>query len=99
MMNFGLVCAPNVALTYVIDCYLPWAGELMVTVNALKNLVAFGMSYGAVPWLMQSGWEKMWGSATGISAAVALTAIPMYFLGKSARRMTASWRFIKDHPM
>jgi hypothetical protein len=41
--NFALPCGPNVALTYVVDGYLPWAGEAMVAVNALKNLVALGM--------------------------------------------------------
>jgi MFS family permease len=94
-VNFALACGPNVALTYVVDAYLPWAGEAMVTVNALKNLVAFGMSYGAVPWLMNSGWEKMWGAAAGICGAVILLGLPMYLLGKSSRRMTAEWRFIK----
>lgn len=93
--NFALACGPNVALTYVVDGYLPWAGEAMVTVNALKNLTAFGMSYGAVPWLMEAGWEKMWGAATGICGAVILLSVPMYVFGKAARRMTAEWRFIK----
>ena len=95
LINFGIACGPNVALTYVVDSYLPWAGEAMVTVNALKNLVAFGMSYGAVPWLMKDGWAKMWGSATGISAAVILTCVPMYLLGKASRRMTAGWDLLK----
>jgi uncharacterized membrane protein len=94
-MNFSIACGPNVALTYVVDSYLPWAGEAMVAVNALKNLVAFGMSYGAVPWLMSSGWSKMWGAACGICAAVMLTSVVMYVFGKSARRITAEWSFIK----
>jgi len=67
----------------------------MVTVNALKNLVAFGMSYGAVPWLMSSGWLKMWGAATGICAGIILLSVPMYIWGKAARRMTAEWWFVK----
>jgi MFS family permease len=94
-INFGIACGPNVALTYVVDGYLPWAGEAMVTVNALKNLVAFGMSYGAVPWLLNAGWMKMWGAATGICAGILLLSIPMYLFGKAARRMTAQWWFVK----
>lgn len=94
-INFGLACGPNVALTYVVDGYLPWAGEAMVTVNALKNLVAFGMSYGAVPWLLKSGWLQMWGAATGICAGILLLSVPMYIWGKAARRMTAGWWFVK----
>lgn len=42
-------------LRIVLDGYLPRAGEAMVTVNTLKNLVAFGMVYGAVHWLLKSG--------------------------------------------
>jgi MFS family permease len=95
LINFAIACGPNVALTYVVDSYLPWAGEAMVTVNALKNLVAFGMSYGAVPWLMSAGWARMWGTACGICGAVILTSIFMYLFGKAARRMTAEWSFIK----
>ena len=93
--NFALACGPNVALTYVVDGYLPWAGEAMVTVNAFKELVAFGMSYGTVPWLLKVGWLHMWGAACGISAALLLTSIPMYIWGKAFRRMTAEWRFVK----
>jgi len=94
-INFAISCGPNVALTYVVDGYLPLAGETMVTVNALKNLTAFGMSYGAVPWLQQVGWLRMWGAATGICAAILLLSVPMYIFGKAARRMTAQWRFVK----
>ena len=67
----------------------------MVTINAFKNLVAFGMSYGAVPWLMSAGWARMWGTACGICSAVVLTSVLMYLFGKKARRMTAEWKFIK----
>jgi Major Facilitator Superfamily len=94
-INFAIACGPNVALTYVVDAYLPWAGEAMVTVNALKNLVAFGMSYGAIPWLQSAGWDKMWGAACGISAAVMISSLPVYFFGKSARQMTGGWGFLK----
>src|SRR5208282_143728 len=60
------------------------------------NLVAFSVSCGVVPWLLKSGWEKMWGTVMGICGAVTLLSIPMDLFSSPARRMTAEWRFVND---
>jgi hypothetical protein len=45
----------------------------MVTVNVLKSLVAFGMSYGAVHGLpMSAGFVRMWGLLCRFCGAVIL---------------------------
>ena len=37
LINFALACGPNIALTYVVDGYLPWVEEGIVKINALQN--------------------------------------------------------------
>ena len=81
-------------LTYV-DGYLQLAGEANGYVNVLKNSVAFCMSYGAIPWLLKCGWERVWGAATGVCGVVILSSIPVYLFARAARRMTVEWRFVK----
>lgn len=44
----------------------------MIAIDAFKDLGAFGMSYGGLPWLLKHGWETTWGGATGICARVIL---------------------------
>ena len=63
----------------------PWTGEAMVAVNVVKNLVAFSVSCGVVPWLLKSGWEKMWGTVMGICGAVTLLSIPVDLFSSPAR--------------
>lgn len=63
----------------------PWTGEAMVAVNVVKNLVAFSVSCGVVPWLLKSGWEKLWGTVMGICGAVTLLSIPVDLFSSPAR--------------
>jgi hypothetical protein len=60
----------------------------------MKKLVAVGMGYGAVPWLMSAGWARMWGTACGICGAIIVTSILMYSFGNAARRMTTEWSLL-----
>ena len=46
----------------VIDSYYPMAFEALLLVNGLKNVFAFGFSYGVVPWIIHSGYQDaFWG--------------------------------------
>ncbi len=58
-IGVGLTNVASITMTYVIDSYYPIAAECMVTVNATKNVVAFGVLYGVAPWVAESGYQKV----------------------------------------
>jgi len=79
----------------VIDSYYPVAFEALLLVNGLKNMFAFGFSYGVIPWLTRSGFQAAFGEMAGIQTGVMLFAIlPLNLYGKQIRHKSAGWKVI-----
>ena len=88
-VSFGTVYLPNVAITYVTDCYPQFASDCLVTINACKNLVAFIFLYVAVDWVNDQGWIQVYMIMFMLTILAPLLAIPMYFYGESLRHKTS----------
>ncbi len=58
-IGFGLTTVANIGMTYILDVYSPIADDALLIVNALKNVFAFGFSYGVSPWVIRDGYEKV----------------------------------------
>ena len=58
-IGFGITSIPNIGMTYILDTYGPVANEALLIVNGLKNVFAFGFSYGVAPWATKDGYEKV----------------------------------------
>lgn len=58
-INTGVTGVASIGMTYVSDCYFPLAHEALLVINGLKNVVAFGYSYGVTPWIVRAGFEKV----------------------------------------
>ena len=85
-VSFGTVYAPNIAMTYLLDCYPVFAQEILVAVNVVKNLVAFMFLYVAVDWVNSQGWIQVYMIMFMVVALSMLLAVPLYFLGAKARK-------------
>jgi hypothetical protein len=59
-VSFGTIFAPNIAITYVIECFPRNSSEALVAINVFKNLVAFLFLYTAVDWIALSGWIQVY---------------------------------------
>ena len=59
LINVGITGVASIAMIYVSDSYFPVAHEALLLINGLKNVVAFGYSYGVTPWIVSSGFEKV----------------------------------------
>lgn len=57
-INVGVTGVASIGMTYVSDSYFPVAHEALLVINGLKNVVAFGYSYGVTPWIVSAGFEK-----------------------------------------
>ena len=54
-----LATVPIIGITYVVDCYRSQAGETMTILTALKNTIAFGLSFAVIPWLNKDGYVEV----------------------------------------
>ena len=105
LIGFGAGIIPTVMLTYgiivlfqndniVIDSYLPIAPELLLLINGMKQIFAFGFAYGVTPWINGSGYQNSFGAMAGINALIMLLGLPMWYWGKQIRHKSASWKLI-----
>lgn len=84
---FGAVYAPNVAVTYLIDCYPAFASEVVVIVNIVKNTIAFVFLYTAVDWVQSKGWIQVYMIMFMVVSLSMVLTIPLYFWGNRARQL------------
>lgn len=59
LVNVALTGTANIGMTYVMDSYFAIAPECLLLVNGLKNIVAFGFAYGAIPWSESQGYARV----------------------------------------
>ena len=94
MVALGLTAVPVATITYVSDSYLPVNADALLLVNGLKNIVAFGILYGVLPWVTEAGYVKVYVTQAGIYVLIMLLAIPLALFGQRLRHTTARWRII-----
>ncbi|KEF51967.1 uncharacterized protein A1O9_11957 [Exophiala aquamarina CBS 119918] len=62
-VGYGLIsivpAAASIAMTYVMDSYFEVAAEGLLVVNGIKNVAAYGFTYGFIPWTTSVGYETV----------------------------------------
>lgn len=97
MISVSLTALPTITSAYVSDCALPVNSDVLLLVNGLKNIVAFGFLYGVVPWVEDAGYVNAFGTMAGVFAGiVAIGAVLLIRYGASARHAAAQWRVILE---
>jgi hypothetical protein len=61
-----------------VDCYYPVSSEAFFIIVGVKNVIAFGFSYGAIPWIMAWGFKRAIGCVAGITFGIMLFGLPLY---------------------
>ena len=72
-------------VSYVVDAHSRYAPEAFATINCVKNIFVFGLTYFVIPWILNQGILKTFCTIGGINAWVCLMTLPMYVFGKRAR--------------
>ncbi|GJN94180.1 hypothetical protein Rhopal_007254-T1 [Rhodotorula paludigena] len=96
LASMGVTGTVSIVLAYSIDCYPRYAGQLLTLATIVKNVLAFGFSYGAVDWVMAWSWKRALGCWAGIVAAVCCMGVPVYIWGKQLRVISSRSRLMKE---
>ena len=97
MMSVSLTAVPTITMAYVSDSALPFNSDVLLLVNGLKNIVAFGFLYGVVPWVDDVGYVHSFGTMAGIFAGiVGIGAVLLILCGARTRHASAQWRVILE---
>ena len=70
---------------YVVDAHSNYAPEAFATINCLKNIFVFALTYFVIPWIENQGVLRAFITIGGINIWACLMSIPMYIYGKRAR--------------
>ncbi|KAI1212099.1 MFS general substrate transporter [Annulohypoxylon truncatum] len=95
LMSVGLTGSASITMTYVCDCYFPVSAECLEMINGIKNIVAFGLVHGVVPWVDNMGYAKAFGTLGGIFGGLMALVVPLLVWGPQIRHHTSSkWRLV-----
>lgn len=81
-----MIVASNAGLLYMVESYRVIAGEVVVTGMGYKSALAFLLSFYANPWIAKQGYIDVMAILAGITAAIQLLALPLFFYGKNLRK-------------
>lgn len=86
----GVNIGASVPYAYAMDCYPRLAGDSMVVIIMVRNVIgAFAFNYAITPWIARDGLQNTFIILGFLSIAFWLSSIPMIIYGKRLRRWSA----------
>ncbi|KAF2762902.1 MFS general substrate transporter [Pseudovirgaria hyperparasitica] len=85
VFSTGAQMGATLSMSYVLDCHRELSVELMVSVAALKSLIAWIWTWVVNDWIERDGMMVVYMSIAAINVAVYLTTIVLYIYGKRLR--------------
>ena len=86
--GLAVTAIPTIAIAYAVDCYKPISGEIMVVATVMKNVLGFCLSYWVFNVAAKDGFIAVYMTQFAVSMFPVVLTVPLYFFGKSLRRMT-----------
>lgn len=81
----GMVMGAVASALYIVDAHREIAVEAFTCLLIFKNMLSFGMTFGAYQWLFSIGIRELFTILGSIQVGVCLLAVPMYVFGKRNR--------------
>ncbi|KAG9854376.1 MFS general substrate transporter, partial [Aureobasidium melanogenum] len=90
LIGIQVAAVSGIAITYVVDCYKPAAGEFLVCATVFKNVWGYGLSKFLNDWIVEIGYIGPLMTIAALSlGCMLLGAVPLYFYGKKLRGWSA----------
>jgi MFS family permease len=84
MHSFGFAAVSNIAVTFAVDCYQAYAGEALVIVFVIRNVIALVCSFYSNAWIMQDGLQHVSISIKSKTVIRADTGLGHWYHGRVA---------------
>lgn len=91
MHSFGFVSVSNIVVTYAVETYRPVAGEAMVILFIVRNVIAVICSIYCFPWIQRDGLKAVFGTMAGLEWALMLFALPLYLMAVQIKTITGRY--------
>ncbi|RMX85389.1 hypothetical protein D0869_03873 [Hortaea werneckii] len=91
MHSFGFTAPSNISVTYAVDCYSDYAGEALVAIFVVRNIIALICKFYSDDWISGGGIDTVTGIAAGIQLAVLAVAFFLYFLSRQILAFTTTY--------
>lgn len=88
---FCFVGANICSITYLLDSYPARSGPMLVVICAFRGIMSFGTVAAIAPGVEKLGYDGLFNTYGGLTAAFGLLALPVYFYGKKIRAVTGRW--------
>lgn len=95
MMAFQFFASTSINIistTYSIECYPDLAGVMVIVCGAYRNIVGFGLTYGAQSFIDIAGPLGCFGTYAGLQGGLGLIGLFFYFKGPAVRRNIETWK-------
>ena len=92
----AFIGANTAGFTYLLDSYPTRAGPVLVVICAIRGVISFGLSYGAVSLYDQLGYANAFGLFGGLTALFGALGVIIYVTGKRIRAFCARWTMTED---
>ncbi|KAI0127435.1 major facilitator superfamily domain-containing protein [Xylariales sp. AK1849] len=89
MIAFGLMQAPSIGFSYLIDAYYHLAADCFVIAAILRAIVGFAWSFFVAQWIEDRGAAEPFGIFALLMGIFSLLTIPLWLYGKRMRIATA----------
>ncbi|KAL2831861.1 hypothetical protein BJY01DRAFT_254146 [Aspergillus pseudoustus] len=80
-----------ISTTYTIECYPDLAGVMVIVCGAYRNIIGFGLSYGAQGFMNAVGVMGCFGTYAGILGGLGVVGIFFYVKGAKVRAVVNAW--------
>lgn len=94
---FSFIGGLSILFTYLLDIYEARTDVVLVALNGVKNLAAFGISYAVFPWILSAGYTTPFLVMSMVVLLSYLLLALLYFTGPKLRRWTMA-RFETGKP-
>ncbi|KAK1009776.1 hypothetical protein LTR54_005572 [Friedmanniomyces endolithicus] len=91
MHSFGFTAVSNIAVTFAVDCYQLHAGEALVIVFVIRNIIALVCSFYTNEWIGKDGLQAVTGTMAGLEWTLLLVAVPIYLFSRQILSFTDSY--------
>jgi len=95
MLCFGLMAAPSIGFTYIIESYNAISGDCFVIITCCRAIISFAWTFFVGDWIDKRGAEEPFGIFAMLMGIFTLLTVPMVVWGKRTRIATAKW--IPEH--